>query len=123
MRGFRNEWQPGDPTDIDGPERKPTRKASMNLRDIRKALPPLPGGPSDAPYPYRAEFLAGYTHCCKLVDPIREQLEGLVREWREATVGIGNYGTMRPLNEIEKAIARACADQLEALVGAVGEKK
>jgi len=43
----------------------------------------------------------------------RAKLEALVRELREATVGIGNYGPMRPLGEIERIVARACADLVE----------
>ena len=43
-------------------------------------------------------------------------LRELVKEFREATVGIGNYATMRPLTEIERAIARACADRLEEVI-------
>jgi hypothetical protein len=83
------------------------------IREARRLFPKGSVGEQQITHPLEDLALA----------PIREQLEGLIREWREATVGIGNYGTMRPLNEIEKAIARACADQLEALVGAVGEKK
>lgn len=40
-------------------------------------------------------------------------LRELVKELREATVGVGNYATMRALTQSERDVARACADELE----------
>jgi hypothetical protein len=92
--------------------------ASRSLRDIRKALPPLPAGPSDAPYPYNAEFLAGYTHCCEVVASICEQLEGVVYQALVIAKDAAGQG-----DELMAIKAWQLHDQLEALVGAVGEKK
>jgi hypothetical protein len=47
-----------------------------------------------------------------------DRLTELVKIFRESTVGIGNWNSMRPLTDQEKAIARVCADELEAALAA-----
>jgi hypothetical protein len=59
-----------------------------------------------------------------LLAPIREQLEGLVREWRDKPKLRQHLKGVQAQYYLdgEEDMAAQCADQLEALVGAVGEE-